>query len=60
MAPNTGHGVLGSLGCMRDVLFRFIDAADDTDALAVDTRCVNAVPRPPAHRPPELAREAAR
>jgi len=60
VAPNTGHGVLGSLGCMRDVLFRFIDAADDKDALAVDTRCVNAVPRPPAHRPPELAREAAR
>jgi pimeloyl-ACP methyl ester carboxylesterase len=60
VAPNTGHGVLGSLLCMRDVLFRFIDAADDAEALAVDTGCVRGVPRPPAYRPPELPPEAAR
>ena len=39
---------------MRDVLSRFIDAEDDTDALAVDTRCVNGVPRPPAYQPPTV------
>ena len=50
VVPNAGHGVLG-VGCMRDVVFRFIDAADDRGALAVDASCVAGVPRPPAFRP---------
>jgi pimeloyl-ACP methyl ester carboxylesterase len=40
-----GHGVLG-VGCMRDVMFRFIDAADDELALKVDADCAKAIPRP--------------
>jgi hypothetical protein len=42
--------VLG-IGCVRDVLYRFIDAESDRDALAVDAGCVADVPRPPAFRP---------
>jgi pimeloyl-ACP methyl ester carboxylesterase len=50
VVPNAGHGTL-SLGCMRDVVFRFIDAVDPAEALAVDAGCVGAVPRPPAFLP---------
>lgn len=47
VVPNAGHGVIG-IGCMRDVVFRFIDAADDLAALKVDTTCAEKMPRPPA------------
>jgi fermentation-respiration switch protein FrsA (DUF1100 family) len=46
VAPNAGHGVMG-IGCMRDVLFRFVDAKTDDEALKVDTACVEKIPRPP-------------
>ncbi|MEO8278090.1 MAG: alpha/beta hydrolase [Ideonella sp.] len=48
---NAGHGLL-SIGCARDVVFRFVDASTDADALGVDSRCVEAIPRPPAFLPP--------
>ena len=47
VVANAGHGVM-AIGCMRDVVFRFIDASDDAGALAVDTACAARVPRPPA------------
>jgi len=47
---NAGHGLMG-IGCVRDVMFRFIDAADDAAALAVDASCVAGIPRPPAFEP---------
>jgi hypothetical protein len=47
VVPNAGHGVMG-LGCMRDVLYRFIDAATDAAALQVDADCAQAMPRPGA------------
>jgi len=50
VVPNAGHGVLG-VGCMRDVLFRFVDAVDDRDALTVDAGCAAGLPRPLAFRP---------
>lgn len=50
VVANAGHGVLG-VGCMRDVLYRFIDAVDDDQAMAVDAGCAAGVPRPPAFRP---------
>ena len=50
VVPNAGHGVMAT-GCMRDVVYRFIDAADDADASAVDAGCVKAIPRPPAFAP---------
>jgi pimeloyl-ACP methyl ester carboxylesterase len=46
VVPNAGHGVM-ALGCMRDVLYRFVDAASDDEALAVDAGCVTGIPRPP-------------
>jgi len=50
VVPNAGHGVM-SIACMRDVLYRFIDASEDEDALAVDTGCAKNVPRPLAYQP---------
>ncbi len=51
VVPNAGHGLL-ALGCLRDVVYRFIDAPTDAQALQVDAACARAIPRPPAFRPP--------
>jgi pimeloyl-ACP methyl ester carboxylesterase len=51
IVANAGHGVMG-IGCARDVIFRFIDAATDAEARAVDASCLGVVPRPPSFRPP--------
>ena len=51
---NAGHGLMG-IGCVREVMFRFIDAADDAAALAVDASCVDGIPRPPAFEPVTVA-----
>lgn len=59
VVPNAGHGTL-SVPCMRDVLFRFIDASEDSDALKVDASCTRNMPRPPAYRPIELSTETAK
>jgi pimeloyl-ACP methyl ester carboxylesterase len=45
IVPNAGHGVMG-IGCMRDVVFRFLDAAEDAQPGPVDAACVRAIPRP--------------
>ena len=50
VVAHAGHGVL-SVGCMRDVLARFVDAERDAEALAVDATCANALPAPPAFIP---------
>jgi len=50
VAPNAGHGLIG-IGCVRDVVFRFIDAMDDAAALTIDASCVTDIPRPPAFEP---------
>lgn len=61
VVAHAGHGVM-VLPCMRDVVFRFIDADSDDDAARVDAACAQAIPRPPALQPlrkpntPELAR----
>jgi hypothetical protein len=57
VVPQAGHGVMG-LVCMREVLYRFIDAPDDPQALQVDAACASAIPRPPAFMP--FTTEAAR
>lgn len=51
---HAGHGVL-AIGCVRDAVFRFVDADDDARALAVDADCARGVPRPPAWQPPDPA-----
>lgn len=56
VVPQAGHGVL-ALPCMRDVVFRFIDAATDAEALQVDADCARGIPRPLAVLP--LAEPAA-
>ena len=58
VVPNAGHGVMG-LGCMREVISRFIDAKDDAGAAAVDASCATRIPRPPAFRPVAAAPTAA-
>ncbi len=52
VVPNAGHGVMTSLPCMADVVYKFINAATDDEALAVQTGCGLAIPRPPAFVPP--------
>jgi hypothetical protein len=58
VVDNAGHGALG-IGCARDLLYRFIDAADDKDATALDTSCLKKVPRPGVFRPIQLPTQAA-
>lgn len=43
---NAGHGVL-PLPCIGDVVYRFVDAPGDREALAVEAGCAAAMPRPP-------------
>lgn len=50
VVPNAGHGLM-ALPCMREALYRFIDAGSDSDALAVDADCARSIPRPPAFAP---------
>jgi pimeloyl-ACP methyl ester carboxylesterase len=50
VVPEAGHGVTG-IGCMRDVITRFIAAADDAQALPQDAACATRIPRPGAFVP---------
>lgn len=51
VVPQAGHGV-SALACMRDVLFRFIDAKTEAEALQPpDAACATKIPRPPAFIP---------
>lgn len=51
VVPAAGHGVL-ALPCVRDQVFRFIDADDEAQALAADGGCPTSRPRPPVFSPP--------
>lgn len=53
VVTEAGHGVMG-LGCMRDVVYRFIVAATDAAALPQDANCASKVPRPGVFRPIQL------
>jgi pimeloyl-ACP methyl ester carboxylesterase len=53
VVPHAGHGVM-SVGCMRDVIYKFIDTEDEAAALKVQADCAVAVPRPLAFQPPRL------
>jgi pimeloyl-ACP methyl ester carboxylesterase len=54
---NAGHGAL-AIGCVRDVVYRFINANDDHDATAVDATCVKTIPRPGVFQPISLPKES--
>jgi pimeloyl-ACP methyl ester carboxylesterase len=45
-----GHGVMG-IGCMGDVIERFVAATSDDQALSQDAGCAAKVPRPPVFLP---------
>ena len=51
MVAQAGHGLL-ALPCVRDTVFRFVDADDAAAALLVDTRCARDLPRPAFFVPP--------
>lgn len=42
---HSGHGLLAH-GCVRDLVYRYINAKDDVDAIKVDATCVRQIPRP--------------
>jgi pimeloyl-ACP methyl ester carboxylesterase len=48
---NAGHGLLAH-GCIRDVLYRYVNAKDDAEAIKLDTTCVRQIPRPLAWQAP--------
>ena len=50
VVPQAGHGV-AAVGCMNDVLFRFIDAVQDSDALPQNAGCALKIPRPSVFLP---------
>jgi pimeloyl-ACP methyl ester carboxylesterase len=54
IVANAGHSVLG-IGCARDLLYRFIDTADDRAATAIDASCLKGIPRPGVFRPIDLS-----
>jgi pimeloyl-ACP methyl ester carboxylesterase len=54
VVPHAGHGLL-ALPCVRELVFRFIDAPDDAAALQLDTACAHDIPRPEAFVPPGVA-----
>jgi pimeloyl-ACP methyl ester carboxylesterase len=45
VVPQAGHGV-AAVGCMNEVLFRFIDAPQSSAALPQDASCATRIPRP--------------
>lgn len=50
VVPEAGHGVM-AIGCVRDLMFRFIDAKTDAAALPQDAACATRIPRPVAFQP---------
>ena len=50
VVPQAGHGVM-ALACLRDVIFRFIDADTDEAALKLDADCARQIPRPAPFAP---------
>jgi TAP-like protein len=57
VVPEMGHGVM-ALGCIRDVVFKFIDTQKATAALSQDASCATRVPRPGVFVPIQAASAA--
>lgn len=53
VVPQAGHGVMGA-GCMRDVVYRFVVASKDEEALPQDAACATKVPRPGVFLPTQI------
>ncbi|MFG6458970.1 alpha/beta hydrolase [Roseateles sp. BYS96W] len=50
VVAESGHGVM-AVACLRDVMFRFVDAKTDAAALPQDASCATRIPRPTAFQP---------
>ena len=55
VVPDSGHNVT-AIACMRDAVFRYLNAATDALAQAVDMGCAAKVPRPLAFQAPQPPR----
>jgi len=55
VVPEAGHGVM-AVGCVRDLMFRFIDAKADAAALPQDGACATRIPRPLSFQPVQAAK----
>ena len=55
---HAGHGLLAQ-GCIRDVVYRYLNEKDDADAIKVDAACVRQIPRPLAWQAPLVVQTAA-
>jgi len=53
VVPEAGHGVMG-VPCVSEVIFRFVDAKTDAQALPQDAACAVKIPRPLPWLPPQL------
>jgi pimeloyl-ACP methyl ester carboxylesterase len=51
VVPQASHGTM-AIPCLRDAVFRFIDAATPGQAMLVDVGCATSLPRPAAFVPP--------
>ena len=51
VVANSGHNVM-AIACMRDAVFRYLDAATDAQAQGLAMDCAAKLPRPLAFRPP--------
>ncbi len=53
VVAQAGHGVF-SMGCMRDIVFKFFDTKLDADVSKLDASCATGVPRPTVWQAPML------
>ncbi|MBC3861197.1 alpha/beta hydrolase [Undibacterium jejuense] len=53
---NAGHGLMAQ-GCVRDVVYRFLNTKQNSDALKIDSSCVRPIPRPLAWQPLQESKE---
>lgn len=54
---NAGHGLL-THGCVRDVVYRYLNAKEDNYAIKVDASCLRQIPRPLAWQTPQTTSPA--
>jgi len=57
VVAHAGHGIM-AIGCAGDLVFQFVDAVDEQQALAIDAACLADIPRPPAFVPSRIRQEA--
>jgi pimeloyl-ACP methyl ester carboxylesterase len=51
VVPNVGHGVMVA-GCGTDIVYRFVHAQTEAQALTIDSACLTRIPMPTFFAPP--------